>query len=52
MQRELAKFKPSQSRSLVIKKDQITDYYKYTVVGTNIPNLSEKTIKKLRKDIR
>lgn len=44
-----ARMKPGRSRSLVIKQGLVTDRYRFTVVGTNIPTLLEKPIKNLGK---
>lgn len=42
-------FKPSKSRSLVLKRGKVVDKFHFTISGTIIPTLSEKPVKSLRK---
>ncbi|KAK0135815.1 hypothetical protein N1851_028312 [Merluccius polli] len=42
-------FKPTKSRSLVLKKGRVTDKFCFSIAGTPIPTISEKRIKSLGK---
>ena len=43
------RFKPTKSRSLVLKKDKVMDSFCFCINGTPIPTLSEKPVKSLGK---
>ncbi|GAA6088928.1 uncharacterized protein LOC109140547, partial [Tachysurus ichikawai] len=42
-------FKPAKSRSLVLKKGRVVEKFRFTISGTQIPTLSEKTVKSMGK---
>lgn len=42
-------FKPTKSRSLVLKKGRVADKFRFSISGTPIPTISEKPIKSLGK---
>lgn len=42
-------FKPTKSRSLVLKKGRVADKFRFSIAGTSIPTISEKPIKSLGK---
>ena len=42
-------FKPAKSRSLVLKRGKVTDKFRFSLDGTQIPSVTEKPIKKLGK---
>ena len=42
-------FKPSKSRSLVLKKGRVVDRFRFTLAGDTIPSISEQPVKSLGK---
>lgn len=42
-------FKPSKSRSMVLKKGKVDDKFRFNIAGTPIPSITEKPVKSLGK---
>ena len=42
-------FKPSKSRSLILKKGKVEDRFRFSIAGDTIPSLTEKPVKSLGK---
>lgn len=41
--------KPSESRSMVLKKGKVTDKFRFSISGTIIPSITEQPVKSLGK---